>query len=155
MIVTRSDRWREGRRRYVDNRAPVDPRAYAVDVLESRATRGFIVADHYLPTWPAAQLAVGLHDRVTTLAHAYAGAVGDGPARWLEAGFRAPVEYSDGAAVRIRKFVDVVLGALAVTRPDQGGHFPLAAFARLHAHVADTFPHLAVPFRQTLSGEPA
>ncbi len=62
MLVSRSDRWRERRRRFVDDSDPIDPRAYAVDIVEHRTARAFVAAHHYLPTWPAVQLAVGLHD---------------------------------------------------------------------------------------------
>ncbi|MBE7186448.1 MAG: hypothetical protein INR68_18810, partial [Methylobacterium mesophilicum] len=58
MLTTRSQRWREKRSLYVDDLSVIDPRAYSVDVIEQKAARAFVAGHHYLPTWPAAQLAV-------------------------------------------------------------------------------------------------
>lgn len=60
METTRSQRWRERRSRFVDDLEVIDPNAYAVDVIEHPAARAFIAEHHYLPTYPAAQVAVGL-----------------------------------------------------------------------------------------------
>lgn len=60
MLTTRSQRWREKRSLYVDDLSVIDPRAYSVDVIEPKAARAFVALHHYLPSWPAAQLAVGL-----------------------------------------------------------------------------------------------
>lgn len=60
METTRSQRWRERRSRFVDDLELIDPRRYAVEVIEHALAREFIARHHYLPTYPAAQLAVGL-----------------------------------------------------------------------------------------------
>ena len=60
METTRSQRWRERRSRFVDDLEVIDPNAYAVDVIDYPAARAFIAEHHYLPTYPAAQVAVGL-----------------------------------------------------------------------------------------------
>ena len=60
MLTTRSQRWRERRSTYVENLTTIDPRAYAVDVIAPARARKFVAAHHYLATYPAAQLAVGL-----------------------------------------------------------------------------------------------
>lgn len=41
----------------------VDPRAYSVDVISHADAAAFIAQHHYLPSYPAAQLAVGLYGR--------------------------------------------------------------------------------------------
>ena len=68
MHTTRSQRWRERRSRFVDNTTMIDPGRYSVDILEPASARAFIKAHHYLPTYPAAQLAVGLFGRRSSLA---------------------------------------------------------------------------------------
>ena len=60
MLTERSQRWRDRRSRYVDDLSVIDPRRYAVDVVEPALGRRFIAQHHYLPSWPAAKLAVGL-----------------------------------------------------------------------------------------------
>lgn len=60
METTRSQRWRERRSRFVDDLELIDPRRYAVDIIDHRPARDFIARHHYLATYPAAQLAVGL-----------------------------------------------------------------------------------------------
>lgn len=60
MLTTRSQRWRSRRASFVDNLSVIDPRRYAVDALETPTARAFIAAHHYLPSYPAARLAVGL-----------------------------------------------------------------------------------------------
>jgi hypothetical protein len=62
VIVSRSPRWREHRARFVGDREAVDHSAYAVDMVEQRTARAFVEQYHYLGSWPAAQLAVGLLD---------------------------------------------------------------------------------------------
>ena len=62
MHSIRSQRWRDRRSRYVDNLSIIDPKSYAVDVIVPAKARAFIAAHHYLPAWPAAQLAVGLFE---------------------------------------------------------------------------------------------
>lgn len=60
METTRSQRWRERRSHYVDDLEVIDPQRFAVDVIDHGVARAFIARHHYLPTYPAAQLAVGL-----------------------------------------------------------------------------------------------
>lgn len=60
MDTDRSQRWRERRSRFVADREVIDPRAYAVDIIDHSTARAFIAQHHYLPTYPAAQVAVGL-----------------------------------------------------------------------------------------------
>lgn len=61
METSRSQRWRERRALWSSDTEVVDPRRYAVAVLEHGAARRFIQRHHYLPNYPAAQLAVGLY----------------------------------------------------------------------------------------------
>ena len=60
MDTNRSQRWRDRRFRLVDDVELVDRRAYTVEPIAHAAARAFVARHHYLPTWPAAQLAVGL-----------------------------------------------------------------------------------------------
>ncbi|MET0374653.1 MAG: hypothetical protein ABW128_10400, partial [Rhizorhabdus sp.] len=60
MLTERSQRWRDRRSRYVDDLSVIDSRRYAVDVVEPTLGRRFVAQHHYLPSWPAAKLAVGL-----------------------------------------------------------------------------------------------
>lgn len=67
METTRSQRWRERRALWATDFRTVDPRAYSVDVIDQGVARAFIAAHHYLPTYPAAHLAVGLFGRRAAL----------------------------------------------------------------------------------------
>lgn len=60
MLTTRSQRWRARRSVFVDDLTVIDPRLYAVDVIEAHSARRFIAEHHYLPSYPAARLAAGL-----------------------------------------------------------------------------------------------
>ncbi|WP_210358981.1 hypothetical protein [Sphingomonas beigongshangi] len=60
MQTHRSQRWRERRALWAHDLAVIDPKAYSVDVIEHAVARAFIAQHHYLPRYPAAQLAVGL-----------------------------------------------------------------------------------------------
>ncbi|MGN5376353.1 hypothetical protein [Sphingomonas hankookensis] len=60
MITARSQRWRDRRASFVSDDTVIDPRRYAVDVIDHATARAFIADHHYLPRYPAAQLAVGL-----------------------------------------------------------------------------------------------
>lgn len=62
MIVDRSQRWRERRSLFAADRETVDPRRYVVEAIEHQAARAFVAEHHYLASWPAAQLAVGLFE---------------------------------------------------------------------------------------------
>ncbi|VWX51048.1 hypothetical protein [Novosphingobium sp. 9U] len=67
MDTTRSQRWRDRRAMWSTDTDVVDPRAYSVEVIEHRLAAAFIAQHHYLPSYPAAQLAVGLFGRGATL----------------------------------------------------------------------------------------
>jgi hypothetical protein len=67
METSRSQRWRERRALWSSDITVVDPRAYSVDVIEHTAAAAFIAQHHYLSSYPAAQLAVGLFGRRATL----------------------------------------------------------------------------------------
>lgn len=60
MLTDRSQRWRERRALFVDDQSVIDPRRYAVDIVEARTARRFVAEHHYLATYPAAKLAAGL-----------------------------------------------------------------------------------------------
>lgn len=83
---------------------------------------------------------------------AYAEAVEDGLATWIEAGFRAPVSYA--GPVPVVDHIDtaaIVIGALMTTRPACDGTFPVADFAVLHANLAAAFPAEAATARARLA----
>ncbi|MBP2278402.1 hypothetical protein OVY29_23145 [Sphingopyxis sp. SE2] len=63
MDTTRSQRWRERRALWARDLTVIDPKAYTVDVVEHGVARKFIAEHHYLPSFPAARLAVGLFGR--------------------------------------------------------------------------------------------
>ncbi|WP_338061615.1 hypothetical protein [Sphingomonas pollutisoli] len=67
MLTTRSQRWRERRARYVDDLTVIDPSDFAVDQLDPSPARQFVAAHHYLPNYPAAQVAVGLFGKQAAL----------------------------------------------------------------------------------------
>lgn len=60
MITDRSQRWRDRRASFVSDDSIIDPRRYAVDVIDHATARAFVAEHHYLPRYPAAQVAVGL-----------------------------------------------------------------------------------------------
>ncbi|MDF0543830.1 hypothetical protein PX699_15870 [Sphingobium sp. H39-3-25] len=60
MLTSRSQRWRERRVPWARDLTLIDPKAYAVDVIDHAAARTFVAQHHYLPSYPAAQVAVGL-----------------------------------------------------------------------------------------------
>lgn len=67
METTRSQRWRERRALWARDLTVIDPKNYAVDVITHAAARTFIAEHHYLPSYPAAQIAVGLFGRNAAL----------------------------------------------------------------------------------------
>ncbi|MDE8650576.1 hypothetical protein [Novosphingobium album (ex Liu et al. 2023)] len=67
METTRSQRWRERRGLWATDLRTINPRAYSVDVIDHGMARSFIAEHHYLPTYPAAQVAVGLFGRRAAL----------------------------------------------------------------------------------------
>lgn len=60
MLADRSQRWRDRRDRYVPNASTINPAEFAVDVVEERQARAFVVQHHYSGSFPAARLSVGL-----------------------------------------------------------------------------------------------
>lgn len=88
-------------------------------------------------------------------AHRYADQVETGLGSWIEAGFTPPVVYHDSQPIRVRSLDSSVLRALAVTRPDPDGRFPIADFAILHANLAVAFPRLATRVHQRSLGDAA
>jgi hypothetical protein len=60
MQTDRSQRWRERRSLWARDLELIDPSAYHVDVIEHGEARAFIARHHYLRSYPAAQVAVGL-----------------------------------------------------------------------------------------------
>lgn len=61
MIVSRSQRWRDRRDRYVPASSEIDPATLAVDVIDCMTTaKKFIERHHYTGTFPASRLSLGL-----------------------------------------------------------------------------------------------
>ncbi|PTD15873.1 hypothetical protein [Sphingomonas fennica] len=67
MDTSRSQRWRERRALWATDFRLINPRAYCVDIIDHGLARAFIAEHHYLPTYPAAQVAVGLFGRCARL----------------------------------------------------------------------------------------
>lgn len=67
MHTSRSQRWRDRRALWASDFRTIDPKAYSVDVMDHGIAGAFIAAHHYLPTYPAAQLAVDLYGRRAAL----------------------------------------------------------------------------------------
>jgi hypothetical protein len=61
MITTRSQRWRDRRSRWVPAASEIDPRDYAVDVIDTvRQATPFVLQHHYARSMPVTRLSVGL-----------------------------------------------------------------------------------------------
>lgn len=60
MLTDRTQRWRNRRSLFVSGDTMIDPSRYAVDIVDHTTARAFISDHHYLPRYPAAQVAVGL-----------------------------------------------------------------------------------------------
>jgi len=67
METSRSQRWRDRRALWAADFRTINPRAYSVDIIEHAVARGFIAEHHYLPSYPAAQVAIGLFGRRAAL----------------------------------------------------------------------------------------
>ncbi|WP_337847811.1 hypothetical protein [Sphingomonas sp.] len=67
MDTLRSQRWRERRALWATDFRTINPRAYTADFIDHVVARSFIAEHHYLPTYPAAQVAVGLFGRRAAL----------------------------------------------------------------------------------------
>ena len=83
---------------------------------------------------------------------AYAEAVQDGLATWIEAAFAPPVRYEEVAAPMVDRdrIDDIVTGALVATRPDRSGQFAIPDFAILHRNLAAAYPASAEAARVLL-----
>ena len=109
---------------------------------------------HDFGTYVTLALTIGDNADLAT-ARAYAEAVEDGIGTWLQAGMAPPVTYDDAEAIRHKAdLAEVVIGALATTRPDRTGCFPLPAFETIHRNLTEAFPAEAARFLALL-GEPA
>ena len=84
---------------------------------------------------------------------AYFEAIEEGLGSWIEAGFAPPVTYrgSIGYAART-DLAEIVVGALATTRPDYHGHFPIASSAQLHANLRAGYPTEAAIYDERRCG---
>ena len=67
MDTSRSQRWRERRALWATDFRTINPKTYTVDVIEHDRARAFIATHHYLPNYPAAQVAIGLFGRRAAL----------------------------------------------------------------------------------------
>lgn len=67
MDTSRSQRWRERRALWATDFRLINPKAYCADIVDHGLARTFIAEHHYLPTYPAAQVAVGLFGRCARL----------------------------------------------------------------------------------------
>lgn len=67
METTRSQRWRERRALWAHDLTVIDPKAYTIDVIDHNVARAFIEQHHYLQSYPAARVAVGLFGRNAVL----------------------------------------------------------------------------------------
>ena len=67
METSRSQRWRERRALWARDLTVINPKDYAVEVIDHGVARAFIAHHHYLPNYPAAQVAVGLFGRTALL----------------------------------------------------------------------------------------
>ncbi len=67
MDTSRSQRWRERRALWATDSLVINPNAYSADIIDHAAARAFIAEHHYLPSYPAAQVAVGLFGRRAVL----------------------------------------------------------------------------------------
>lgn len=82
----------------------------------------------------------------------YAEAVEEGLETWLEAGFRAPVNYDDATPTQVHSDPsEILISAFHVTRPGADGRFPVADFETLHTNLAAAFPDEAAVARARLT----
>lgn len=58
--VAHCQRWRARREAYVPSRSRIRPGDFAVDVIEERQAKAFVVEHHYSGTFPASRLSAGL-----------------------------------------------------------------------------------------------
>jgi hypothetical protein len=67
MRTPRSQRWHERRALWASDCTTIDRSAYTADIIEHGLARSFIARHHYLSSFPAAQIAVGLFGRQARL----------------------------------------------------------------------------------------
>lgn len=65
-----TQRWRERKAFFVQNRRFFNPRIHDVARVEEKLAREFVAREHYLPDFPSAKLCIGLfrHDKLTGIA---------------------------------------------------------------------------------------
>lgn len=86
-------------------------------------------------------LVLHVEDELDDAVRNYAQTVEEGLATWIEAGFRAPVEYDDATPRLIQSDpVEILVSAFHVTRPGPDGRFPIPDFETLHSNLAAAFP---------------
>lgn len=97
-------------------------------------------------------LSLRIDDEEDEAVQAYAAAVEEGLARWLDGGLAPPISYEGSVATIHRSDVtEVVIGALQTTRPGPDGTFSVADFERLHTNLATAFPDEAATARARLA----
>jgi hypothetical protein len=95
--------------------------------------------DHDFGTYRTLVLRVA--DDAGPEAQAYADTVEPGLATWMEAGFAPPVTYQGKTAIITRSDpVELVIGALHTSRPDDDGRFALPDFEVIHGNLTRAFP---------------
>ena len=86
-------------------------------------------------------LVLHVENELDDAVRAYAEAVEEGLGTWLEAGFRAPVEYDDATATTFQSDpIEILVSAFHVTRPNPDGHFPVPDFETVHRNLSAAFP---------------
>lgn len=86
-------------------------------------------------------LVLHIENELDDAVRAYAEAVEEGLGTWLEAGFRAPVEYDDATPTIVQADpIEILVSAFHVTRPSSDGRFPIADFETLHRNLSAAFP---------------
>ena len=86
-------------------------------------------------------LVLHLENELDEAVRDYAQTVEQGLGTWLEAGFRAPVEYDDATPNVIQRDpVEILVSAFHVTRPGRDGRFPIPDFETLHRNLSAAFP---------------
>lgn len=86
-------------------------------------------------------LVLHIENELDEAVSAYAEAIEEGLGTWLEAGFRAPVDYDDATATIVQSDpLEILISAFHVTRPSPDGSFPIADFETLHRNLTAAFP---------------
>lgn len=80
-------------------------------------------------------------DQAIAAAAAYVDEAENGLGTWLEAGFRAPIDYDgDGQPIQVRDLESVIVSALLITRPTPDGVFSIPENASIFQHLTDAYP---------------